>query len=120
MSGALGQAASVELQGPGDIVPRYALVILRTVRSGLDAICIDTTSGRPVLQKDVPRNPNGIALLAREGFGPHIEGRAAEVARWLSGRLLEPVTDAEGAAGLTGLERMTKPATWSCGNILVH
>ena len=76
------------------LVSSHNLVLAPLLQAGFDAICIDTSSGRPVLQKGVLRNPNGIALLAREGFGPQIEGRAAEVARWLSGHLLEPVTGA--------------------------
>jgi DNA mismatch repair ATPase MutS len=76
------------------LVSSHNLVLAPLLQTGFDAICIDTTSGRPVLQKGVLRNPNGIALLAREGFGPQIEGRAAEVARWLSGHLLEPATGA--------------------------
>jgi hypothetical protein len=76
------------------LVSSHNLVLAPLLQAGFDAICIDTTSGRPVLQKGVLRNPNGIALLAREGFGPQIEGRAAEVARWLSGHLLKPATGA--------------------------
>lgn len=81
------------------LVSSHNLVLAPLLQAGFDAICIDTTSGRPVLQKGVLRNPNGIALLAREGFGPQIEGRAAEVARWLSGHLLEPVTGAPATQG---------------------
>jgi hypothetical protein len=43
-----------------------------------------------VLVSGVLRNPNGIALLATQGFGAKIEGRAAEVARWLNEHLAEP------------------------------
>ena len=76
------------------LVSSHNLVLAPLLRAQFDAVYIDTASGRPVLAEGVLRNPNGIALLATQGFGAQIEGRAAEVARWLSSHLLEPETSA--------------------------
>lgn len=72
------------------LVSSHNLVLAPLLRDQLDAVFIDTASGRPVLAPGVLRNPNGIALLATQGFGARIEDRAAEVARWLSSHLAEP------------------------------
>jgi len=72
------------------LVSSHNLVLARILAGQLDPFRIDTASGRPVLLPGVLRNPNGIALLATQGFGERIEGRAAEVARWLSAHLAEP------------------------------
>lgn len=72
------------------LVSSHNLVLAPLLRERLDAFFIDTASGRPALAAGVLRNPNGIALLATQGFGARIENRAAEVARWLSGHLAEP------------------------------
>lgn len=72
------------------LVSSHNLVLAPLLRAGLEAFFIDTASGRPVLAPGVLRNPNGIALLATQGFGQEIEERAAEVARWLSGYLEDP------------------------------
>jgi hypothetical protein len=71
------------------LVSSHNLVLARILAGKLEPFRIDTASGRPVLQPGVLRNPNGIALLASQGFGAQIEGRAAEVARWLSAHLAE-------------------------------
>ena len=76
------------------LVSSHNLVLAPLLQDGFDAVFIDTTSGQPVLQKGVLRNPNGIALLATQGFGTQIESRAAEVARWLSSHLSEPAQPA--------------------------
>lgn len=72
------------------LVSSHNLVLAPLLRERLDPFFIDTASGSPVLTPGVLRNPNGIALLATQGFGARIEGRAAEVARWLSRHLGEP------------------------------
>jgi len=72
------------------LVSSHNLVLARILAGKLEPLRIDTTSGAPVLTPGVLRDPNGIALLATQGFGARIEGRAAEVARWLSGHLAEP------------------------------
>lgn len=74
------------------LVSSHNLVLAPLLREGFDALYIDTTSGQPVLHEGVLRNPNGIALLVTQGFGAQIEGRAAEVARWLSSHLAQPQT----------------------------
>lgn len=71
------------------LVSSHNLVLARILAAEFDPLRIDTGSGRPVLAPGVLRDPNGIALLATQGFGPEIEGRAAEVARWLSAHLAE-------------------------------
>ncbi|WP_306393140.1 MutS-related protein [Telluria beijingensis] len=72
------------------LVSSHNLVLAPLLRERLDPFFIDTASGSPVLTPGVLRNPNGIALLATQGFGARIEGRAAEVARWLSSHLAQP------------------------------
>ncbi|WP_229409182.1 MutS-related protein [Massilia yuzhufengensis] len=72
------------------LVSSHNLVLAPLLRAQLDPFFIDTAGGRPVLAPGVLRSPNGIALLATQGFGARVEGRAAEVARWLSGHLAEP------------------------------
>lgn len=72
------------------LVSSHNLVLAPLLRERLAPFFIDTSSGSPVLTPGVLRNPNGIALLATQGFGARIEGRAAEVARWLSSHLVEP------------------------------
>lgn len=72
------------------LVSSHNLVLAPLLREQLAPFFIDTASGQPVLAPGVLRNPNGIALLASQGFGPRIEERAAEVARWLSSHLVEP------------------------------
>jgi hypothetical protein len=72
------------------LVSSHNLVLARILAGKLEAFRIDTTGGRPVLEAGVLRDPNGIALLATQGFGARIEGRAAEVARWLSAQLAQP------------------------------
>jgi hypothetical protein len=83
------------------LVSSHNLVLAPLLRAQFDALYIDTASGSPVLQEGVLRNPNGIALLATQGFGAQIEGRAAEVARWLSSHLAEPAEPAP-TAGVPG------------------
>jgi len=72
------------------LVSSHNLVLAPLLREHLEPFFIDTASGSPVLAPGVLRNPNGIALLASQGFGAEIETRAAEVARWLSSHLVEP------------------------------
>jgi hypothetical protein len=72
------------------LVSSHNLVLAPLLREQLDPFFIDTSTGQPVLAPGVLRNPNGIALLATQGFGARIEGRAAEVAGWLSSHLAEP------------------------------
>ena len=72
------------------LVSSHNLVLAPLLRERLAPFFIDTASGSPVLTPGVLRNPNGIALLASQGFGERIEGRAAEVARWLSSHLGAP------------------------------
>jgi DNA mismatch repair ATPase MutS len=72
------------------LVSTHNQVLARILAGKLEAFRIDTTGGRPVLEAGVLRDPNGIALLATQGFGARIEGRAAEVARWLSAQLAQP------------------------------
>lgn len=72
------------------LVSSHNLVLAPLLRERLAPYFIDTASGSPVLAPGVLRNPNGIALLATQGFGARIEGRAAEVARWLSSHLEQP------------------------------
>jgi len=72
------------------LVSSHNLVLAPLLREQLAPFFIDTASGQPVLAPGVLRNPNGIALLASQGFGADIENRAAEVARWLSSHLVEP------------------------------
>ncbi len=71
------------------LVSSHNLVLARILDGKLEPFRIDTSGGRPVLMPGVLRDPNGIALLATQGFGAQIENRAAEVARWLSGHLNE-------------------------------
>ena len=72
------------------LVSSHNLVLARILAGKLEPFRIDTASGRPVLLPGVLRNPNGIALLATQGFGALIEDRAADVAHWLSAHLAEP------------------------------
>ncbi|UVW29063.1 hypothetical protein [Massilia sp. H6] len=72
------------------LVSSHNLVLARLLHGQFDPFVIDTSSGCPVLTPGVLLNPNGIALLATQGFGAGIEGRAAEVARWLTAHLVEP------------------------------
>ena len=71
------------------LVSSHNLVLARLLAGRLEPFRIDTSSGRLALLPGVLRNPNGIALLATQGFGAAIEDRAAEVARWLSEHLAE-------------------------------
>lgn len=80
------------------LVSSHNLVLARILADKLEPFRIDTASGHPVLAPGVLRNPNGIALLATQGFGARIEDRAAEVARWLSGHLTEPEVKPDAAA----------------------
>ncbi|MGG7607479.1 MutS-related protein [Massilia sp. BKSP1R2A-1] len=75
------------------LVSSHNLVLARILAGKLEPFRIDTSGGAPALQPGVLREPNGIALLATQGFGPEIEGRAAEVARWLHGHLAEPAPE---------------------------
>jgi len=72
------------------LVSSHNLVLASLLKDQLAPFFIDTSSGAPVLAPGVLRNPNGIALLATQGFGARIEERAAEVARWSSGQLAQP------------------------------
>lgn len=72
------------------LVSSHNLVLARILAGQLAPFRIDTASGRPVLKPGVLRDPNGIALLATQGFGAEIEDRAAEVARWLTAHLAAP------------------------------
>lgn len=72
------------------LVSSHNLVLASLLREQLAPYFIDTAGGKPVLAPGVLREPNGIALLATQGFGARIETRAAEVARWLSRHLAEP------------------------------
>ena len=72
------------------LVSSHNLVLARILADGFDPLRIDTGSGAPMLVPGVLREPNGIALLATQGFGPEIEGRAADVARWLNAHLENP------------------------------
>jgi hypothetical protein len=81
------------------LVSSHNLVLARILAGKLEPFRIDTTGGRLVLKPGVLRDPNGIALLATQGFGARIERRAAEVARWLSEHLDEPVAAAPCCAG---------------------
>lgn len=74
------------------LVSSHNLVLAPLLRAQFEPFFIDTRSGSPVLAPGVLKNPNGIALLATQGFGEAIEGRAAEVASWLSSHLVEPET----------------------------
>ena len=73
------------------LVSSHNLVLARILGDKLEPFRIDTSGGAPRLVPGVLRDPNGIALLATQGFGPEIEGRAAEVARWLSEHLAQQV-----------------------------
>ena len=75
------------------LVSSHNLVLARILAGKLEPFRIDTSGGAPTLKPGVLREPNGIALLATQGFGPEIEGRAAEVALWLHGHLAEPVPE---------------------------
>jgi len=74
------------------LVSSHNLVLARVLAEEFEPLWIDTGSGAPVLKPGVLRQPNGIALLATQGFGPEIESRAAEVARWLSAHLAQQET----------------------------
>ena len=76
------------------LVSSHNLVLAPLLRAQFTPFFIDTRSGNPVLAPGVLKNPNGIALLATQGFGEAIEGRAAEVASWLSSHLVEPESSA--------------------------
>ena len=82
------------------LVSSHNLVLASLMKEGLEPFFIDTGSGKPVLKPGVLRDPNGIALLATQGFGARIEERAVEVARWLSAHLAEPKIEAQGAPEL--------------------
>ena len=69
------------------LVSSHNLVLAPLLREQLAPFFIDTSGGKPALAPGVLPKPNGIALLAAQGFGARIEGRAAEVARWLSSHL---------------------------------
>ncbi len=71
------------------LVSSHNLVLARILAGKLEPFRIDTAGGAPSLKPGVLREPNGIALLASQGFGAEIEGRAAEIARWLSAHLAE-------------------------------
>lgn len=72
------------------LVSSHNLVLAPLLQGQLEPSFIDTAGGKPTLAPGVLRNPNGVALLATQGFGARIESRAAEVARWLSTHLTEP------------------------------
>jgi len=76
------------------LVSSHNLVLAQLLKAQLAPFFIDTASGRPQLAPGVLREPNGIALLATQGFGAHIERRAAEVGRWLSAQLAQPQASA--------------------------
>jgi len=76
------------------LVSSHNLVLASLLKEQLAPFFIDTVGGKPVLKPGVLRNPNGIALLATQGFGARVEERAAEVARWLSAHLAEPADGA--------------------------
>ncbi|RZA34681.1 MAG: hypothetical protein EOP92_14455 [Lysobacteraceae bacterium] len=82
-------AAVLESLCEGDLVlvSSHNLVLARILDGKLEPLRIDMTRGRPVLEPGVLSDPNGIALLATQGFGARIEGRALEVSHWLSGYL---------------------------------
>jgi hypothetical protein len=77
------------------LVSSHNLVLAPLLREQLEPFFIETSNGRPALAPGVLRNPNGIALLATQGFGARIENRAAEVARWLSGHLAGSQADTQ-------------------------
>lgn len=72
------------------LVSSHNLVLAPLLQGQLEPFFIDTSSGKPVLAPGVLRNPNGVALLATQGFGARIESRAAAVAHWLSSHLAVP------------------------------
>ena len=72
------------------LVSSHNLVLAPLLRERFAPFFIEPSGGTPRLEPGVLKNPNGIALLATQGFGARIEGRAAEVARWLSSHLAEP------------------------------
>lgn len=72
------------------LVSSHNLVLARILAGCLVPFRIDGAGGAPRLVPGVLPNPNGIALLATQGFGERVEGRALEVARWLSAHLGEP------------------------------
>ena len=51
--------------------------------------------GRLALAPGVLAHTNGIALLARRGFGPEVEASAGKVFDWLSAYLAQPAGSAD-------------------------
>lgn len=84
------------------LVSSHNLVLAPLLEAQLAPFCIDTSSGAPVLAPGVLRAPNGIALLATQGFGAQIEARAAEVAQCLSSHLTAPLPFVAAKAETTG------------------
>ncbi|MDN4061076.1 hypothetical protein QPK31_22925 [Massilia sp. YIM B02769] len=73
------------------VVSSHNLVLASLLEHRLEALCIGRDEeGRLVLAPGVLAQTNGIALLASQGFGPEIEGKAKKVADWLESYLGQP------------------------------
>jgi len=73
------------------VVSSHNLVLASLLEHRLEALCIGRDGeGRLVLAPGVLAQTNGIALLASQGFGAEIEGKAKKVADWLESYLGQP------------------------------
>ena len=73
------------------VVSSHNLVLASVLEHRLEALCIGRDDeGGLVLAPGVLAQTNGIALLATQGFGAEIEGKAKKVADWLESYLGQP------------------------------
>lgn len=72
------------------IVASHHLVLASLLAHRLEPRCLERIGARLVLREGVLEKTNGVSLLATQGFGDAISGKAARVALWLERYLAHP------------------------------
>ena len=72
------------------VVSSHNLVLAPLLAHRLAPMCVGAEDGQLRVRAGVLAHTNGLTLLATHGFGPAIEGKAAQVHAWLSDYLAHP------------------------------
>jgi hypothetical protein len=72
------------------LVSSHNLVLAPLLAHRLAPLCVSAEEGHLRVRAGVLAHTNGLTLLARRGFGPAIEGKAAKVHAWLGDYLAHP------------------------------
>jgi hypothetical protein len=72
------------------VVSSHNLVLAPLLAHRLAPMCVGAEDGQLRVRAGVLAQTNGLTLLATHGFGPAIEGKAAQVHAWLSDYLAHP------------------------------